>query len=190
MIERTYLLYFKRCRGREKLPIRWGCTLVEKKYPVVDILDNIHTVNENRIEYIQDGVKISEKSIKQFKLMEMGETAENALRLTNCKNEVSKGAIYNLEQRYKKWSLQRPEVVELAGKQFNRILKGGKRTIKKQKVTNTGQVIDYTEQIAPSDTTILAAVSMVYDRYEPVVNKNVNINVNLAPIDLSEFRNV
>jgi hypothetical protein len=47
------------------------------------------------------------------------------------------------------------------------------------------------ELIYPSHTNRIAAAAMVADRTEPIVRQNVNVNLNadVAPVDLERYRN-
>ena len=55
-------------------------------------------------------------------------------------------------------------------------------------MTKAGQVVDYIETIAPSDSNILAAASMVYDRFEPVKSNQEATTINNTFIDLSHYK--
>ena len=45
------------------------------------------------------------------------------------------------------------------------------------------------EEIAPTWTNKIAAASMIYDRVEPVVHQNLNVNATISPVDLSKYTN-
>ena len=112
--------------------------------------------------------RLYQKTLDAFKLIEAGLTPREALQAANMVTKVSDQAVCNLKKKLKKYSLSAPKTVSLAHHQIRRILAAQAREVARQKVTNDGQVIDYTEQIVPTDTNILAAASMVYDRYEPI----------------------
>jgi hypothetical protein len=99
--------------------------------------------------------------------------------------------VYKLKAKVRKYSLQAPDVSKLAHNQIKRILKGIPREEDHRTVTKDGQVIEYTDKVYATDTNMLAAVSMVYDRIEPVIRQNVNLNANIdiSPVDLSVYRN-
>ena len=124
-----------------------------------------------------------------MKLMDAGETAENALKIVNNKDKVHKQSVYALERKYKKYSLSKPNMAKLANNQVKRILKSQPREITKQILTKDGQVVDIIEQITPSDTNILSAAMMVYDRYEPTRAQEGSGNTYNTYIDLSNYSN-
>jgi hypothetical protein len=133
--------------------------------------------------------KVYKKTQLAMAMISAGETPENALKLLNGKDKIHPQSVYALKRKYKNHSLQAPGMVSAAKSQIKRILKGEAREVTQQKATKDGQVIEYTEQIVPSDTNIIAAASMVYDRYEPVVRQTLNVNVDVDPVDLGQFRN-
>lgn len=122
-------------------------------------------------------------------MMDSGMDAKTALQIVNNTDKPAKATIYSLKAKYKKYSLTHPRTVKAASSQIKRILSGEAREIEQQKVTKDGQVVNYTEVIAPSDTNILAAASLVYDRYEPVIKQGVQVNVDISAINLDDYRN-
>ena len=133
--------------------------------------------------------KLLPKTLEAFKLVEAGLTPKEALQAVNCTKKISPTSVSVFKRKLKKHQLTSPQTVKLANNQIKRILKGEAREVTQQKATKDGQVIEYTEQIVPSDTNIIAAASMVYDRYEPVVRQTLNVNVDVDPVDLGQFRN-
>lgn len=130
--------------------------------------------------------KTLQKTRDAILMVQAGIDPESALKYTNLKTKVSAKQVSVLRQKVKKYSLQAPSVVKSANNQLKRILAGEVRTVDKQAVTKAGEVVDYTEVIAPSDTNILAAASMVYDRYEPVKGQSAGPTGNTY-IDLSQY---
>lgn len=114
-----------------------------------------------------------------------------ALQLANNKDTISGAAVCKFRKKVNRYSLQHPSVVKAASNQVKRILSGEVRELDQQKVTKDGEVVNYVEQIAPSDTNILAAAGMVYDRYEPVrtISTNLNLSVECSPVDLDRWQN-
>ncbi len=133
------------------------------------------------------GQKIYSKTEQAFKLLSIGETAENALKLVNNKDNITRQAAGNLRKKFARWSLKNPSMVKLANNQVKRILKAEAREVEQQKVTKDGQVIDYIEKIVPSDTNILAASMMVYDRIEPIKSVEIGDNQGVQFIDLTTY---
>ena len=95
----------------------------------------------------------------------------------------------NFKNNVLKYSLKTPGTVKKAKSQLDRILSAQPREVKQQKLGKDGQVIEYIETIAPPDSVIMTAVQSVYDRYEPAVQQQLNVNVTVDPIDLGEYLN-
>jgi hypothetical protein len=140
-------------------------------------------------ETIEKQPKLMNKTLEAFKLVEAGLEPREALKAVNYTSKISPQSVSLFKNKLKKYSLSQPKIIKSAHNQLKRILAGEVREIEQQAVTKAGQVIDYTETIAPSDTNILAAVGMVYDRYEPAVKVQANINANVSPVDLSRYSN-
>ena len=133
--------------------------------------------------------KYLQKTLEAIKLVDNGADPTTALQITNGKANITRYAVDKFKAKYKKYSLANPSTVKSAHNQIKRILSGEAREIEQQKVTKDGQVVNYTEVIAPSDTNILAAASLVYDRYEPVVKQAATINIDISAINLDDYRN-
>ena len=126
------------------------------------------------------------KTLEAFKLVAAGLEPREALQAVNCTKKISSQSVSVFKKKLKKYSLTSPSIVKSANNQIKRILAGEVREVPKQAVTKAGEVVDYTEVIAPSDTNILAAASMVYDRYEPVKGQSAGPTSNTY-IDLSNY---
>ena len=133
--------------------------------------------------------KMYQKTKDAIAMVQSGINPADALKYVNCKDNISAKQVSVLRAKVKKHSLTAPGIVKSASSQIKRILSGECREIGQQKVTKDGQVVDYTETIAPSDTNILAAASLVYDRYEPVIKQGVQVNVDISAINLDDYRN-
>ena len=149
--------------------------------------------NTEDIKYITETgrkqPKLLKKTLLEMKLMDAGETAENALKIVNNKDKVHKQSVYALEQKYKKYSLNKPNMAKLANNQVKRILKAQPRERVKDTKIVDGQVVEIKEEIVPSDTNILSAAMMVYDRYEPAKVVPSGGDTYNTYIDLSNYRN-
>lgn len=108
--------------------------------------------------------------------------AYKALRESGYKPQEASKALgytptygYHLDKRLQKFDI----------KGNKKLLKGANNALKH--IIN-GQTFGELEQI--KDSTVLAAVSMVYDRHEPVIRQqmNMNVNVDLSPVDLGKYR--
>lgn len=153
---------------------------------------NDHTDDQNHkppAENTEKPLNLSPKGLAQMKMMSSGVDARTTLMLTNpLKDKVSTQGIHALKQKYKRWSLQSPEIVKLAHQVVRKTLKGETIKYTQQKVTKSGEIVTYTETIAPSITNQLAAAGMVYDRYEPAKVGAPEGPRGNTYIDLSNYR--
>lgn len=133
--------------------------------------------------------KYYKKTLQAIQMVQAGIAAEDALKMVNLKDTISAKQVSVLRAKVKKFSLTEPSMVSLAQKQVKRILKGNTRILNQQKVLSNGDVVDYKEQIAPSDTNIIAAASMVYDRFEPAVQVHEHTGTITHAVDLSQYSN-
>jgi len=121
--------------------------------------------------------------------MDNGESPEDALKLTNQKKEIQRQTVYDLKRKYLKYTLSHPTIVKKAHNQIKRILDGESRESVKYHMDGENKVVDSVQEIIPSDTNILSAATMVYDRYEPLIQRSINLNASLDihPVDLSDY---
>jgi hypothetical protein len=131
--------------------------------------------------------KLLQKTLDAIQLVNNGADARTALQITNSKADISNVAVYKFNQKYKKYSLTHPKLIKSANNQIKRILAGETREIDQQAVTKAGDVVDFKQTIAPSDSNILAAASMVYDRFEPVKGQDSEQPSGNTYIDLSQY---
>ena len=97
---------------------------------------------------------------------------------------------YNIKTKINKLSLIHPKMVKSAARVIRDVLDLKPIEVERTTVTKSGQVVDYTDNIYPSHTNAIQAAAMVYDRVEPVVRQQVNLNLNadIAPVDLEAYR--
>ena len=138
-----------------------------------------------RIHKAKTPAKLLPKTLDAIKLVQAGIDPERALQITNGKEIISERAIYSLKAKSRKYSLQAPSLVRSAQNQIKRILTSGAREEAHTKVTGQGQVVEYTDNIYPTDANILAAASMVYDRYEPTRGQEQAQGGDITYLDLS-----
>jgi hypothetical protein len=138
-------------------------------------------------EPIKKEPKLQAKTLQAFKLVEAGLSPREALQATNMKSDISSAGIAVFKNKYKKYTLTEVSTVKLASTQIKRILKARAREEAHTKVTKDGEVIEYTDNVYPTDSNILAAASMVYDRYEPVKAQDAP-GATIQHIDLSSYR--
>ena len=132
--------------------------------------------------------KLLPKTLQAIKLVQAGLTAKQALQATNYKEVISARAQSKLREKCRKYSLTDDSTARLASNQIKRILKARAREEAHKKVTSTGQVVEYIDNIYPTDSNILAAASMVYDRYEPVKSQEQAQGQGNTYIDLSTYQ--
>ena len=132
-------------------------------------------------------LNLSNKGMLQMKMLDAGVDPKTALMLTNRKDKISDVAVYKLKEKYKRYSLTRPKTVKLAERAVLDVLEGKEIEYTAQKVTKTGEVVDYKEKIVPSASNKLAAAAMVYDRYEPVKQQDQQVTSNTY-IDLTTYQ--
>jgi hypothetical protein len=125
---------------------------------------------------VKNTTKPYPKTLEAMKLVDMGLPAKQALQYVNLKDNISNQAVSKFKAKYKKYSLASPKMVKLANVAIKDCLS--------DKPING--------DIFPSYTNKLAAVSLVYDRYEPAIKQqaNLNINVDCHPVDLARWANV
>jgi hypothetical protein len=133
--------------------------------------------------------KLLKKTQDAIRMCQAGIDPETALKATNLKETISPRAITNLKAKCRKYSLTEPSMVAAMSTQVKRILKARARQEAHTKVDKFGKVIEYTDNIYPTDSNILAACAMVADRCEPIINQqNVNVKVTHA-VDLTRYLN-
>lgn len=111
---------------------------------------------------------LQRKTLQAFQYVDSGLSPKEALQLTNFKENISREAVCKFREKYRKYSLTKPKMVKSAYDQIHRILAAEPREVTQEKLTKDGEIIEITEKIVPTDSNILAAAGMVYDRYEPV----------------------
>ena len=144
----------------------------------------------NMAQMIQDDeVSISSLPPKQaaFALLkENGLTNPEAAKILGYSN----GTARVISSKINKLSLKHPKMVKSAARIIKDVLDLKPIEVERTAVTKSGQVIDYTDNIYPTHTNALTAAAMVYDRVEPAIRQTANLNVNcdISPVDLSQFR--
>lgn len=135
----------------------------------------------------QNSPKYLSKTLTAINLVSAGLTPKEALQFTNLKRDITPNAVSKFKRKYEKYSLTNPTYVKLAGTQLKRILQAEPREVIQEKLNKNGEVITIIERITPNDSNILAAASMVYDRVEPIITHNVNVNTNIPLLDLGNY---
>jgi len=132
--------------------------------------------------------KLQQKTIDAMRMVQAGLTPREALQYANVTDHISGEAVSKFKAKLKKYSLLAPDIAKLAHHQVRRILKGRAREVVQEKVTKAGEVVKITEQIIPTDSNILAAAAMVYDRYEPVQAAEQGSGQTINYLDFSSYQ--
>ena len=124
-----------------------------------------------------------------MKLVNAGLSPREALQTMNHKKDISYAAISKFNEKVRNYSLTAPEMVKSMSQQVKRIIKARAREEAHRKVSRSGEVIEYIDNVYPTDTNILAACAMVADRIEPIIHQtaNLNVNVDCSPVDLGRW---
>ena len=128
----------------------------------------------------KEAVKISKGNIQSstldiFKYLDKGLSIEEAYKLVKPDRELTRQAKHELCKKHELYSLQNPKRVKKAALAIDKTL--------------SGQIVGDAKQ--PNASDILTAAKMVLDRAEPVinVNQNLNVNVDISPINLDKYKN-
>ena len=108
-------------------------------------------------------------------LINAGKDPAEAYEIVNPGKTLTKANKHELKRKANALALSAPKRVKAAQKALDAILRG--ETVGDVKNINTSDVI--------------AAVKMIADRVDPIINQNLNINANvdISPVDLSEYLN-
>ena len=119
---------------------------------------------------LKNGSKLSEKQTGYILLRKQGMSVADAAKATG----YSLGYAYQLEKKLAGYDLTDEYWLSEATKALKNIIKG-----------KTFGEIDKIK-----DSTIMEAIKMVFDRYQPVVkhSKNLNIEAKVDFVDLSKYR--
>ncbi len=120
---------------------------------------------------VKNGSKLSEKQTGYILLRKQGMSTADAAKAMGYNTRYA----YQLEKKLTSYDLTSEFWLSSATKALKNILKG-----------KTFGEIDKIK-----DSTIMEAIKMVFDRYQPVVkhSKNLNIDAKVDFVDLSKYRN-
>ena len=135
-----------------------------------------------------DGQIANPATIKMCELMEGGVAAKDAILLAKGNANPSPNTISRAKAKWAKWRLGTPQMQKLAHDAIRQTLRLKPLEISKGTDDNGNEI---KELIYPSHTNRIAAAAMVADRTEPITRQNVNLNLNadVAPVDLERYRN-
>lgn len=131
--------------------------------------------------------KYAQKTLDAITLVSAGLNPTKALQAVNYKPNITVQAVNKFKKKFQKYSLQAPKIQKLAHNAITDCLSDAP-IIQKRKDKQGNEII---EEIPPTWTNKIAAASMVYDRVEPAIrqNQNLNVNVDVHPVDLSRYLN-
>lgn len=143
--------------------------------------ETIQTNTDNSTNY-------SKKTITAIQLVNSGLSPKEALKAVNYKKDIRPETVSRFKQKVNKYALSRPAMVKMAHNAIKDCLSDAP-IINKRKDKQGKEIV---EEIPPTWTNKIAAASMVYDRVEPIVRQNLNVNANMDvhPVDLSRWLNV
>lgn len=136
---------------------------------------------------------LSKKTLKAIELCAASDVDPKvALTILNNGKPPESRTVTRVKNNIEKYRLTHPRMVKLARNVVLNTLKGESREILQKKMSKNGEVVEFTEQISPTVSNQLDAAKMVYDRAEPTVHQNVNLNLNaeLSPVDLEKYKNI
>lgn len=131
--------------------------------------------------------KTYQKTKDAIQLINAGLPIKQALQVTNFKKDITPETVSRWKKKYQKYSLTAPKIQKLAHNAVTDCLTN-QPIINKYKDKQGNEIV---EEIPPTWTNKIAAASMVYDRVEPVIrqNQNLNLNVDVHPVDLGMYLN-
>lgn len=117
-------------------------------------------------------IPVTDKTEAIFQLVETGMPLERAYEAVKPGKKLTASNKSRLLAKRTLYSISQPQIVKKA-------VQAVSDTLDMQEVNG----------VKPTVSNRLQAASMVLDRVEPVVNKNLNINANLdiSPVDLSRY---
>jgi hypothetical protein len=115
---------------------------------------------------------------KVFEYMNRGLSVEEAYALAFPGEDATQRRMQQYKKEFKTLTLTRPEMVESAHKVIKDTL-------------DAKVIIRGDDKIIPTYSNRLQAAAMVLDRAEPIIkiNQNLNVNTELALVDLERYRN-
>jgi len=133
---------------------------------------------------------LSHKTKKAIELsIKHGVDAKEAYRLANGK-EPTPAALSRIKEKVRKYSLTAAPMVKLAHSVVKDALQGKAQEYKQQRFdSKKGQVIEFTEVVAPSVTNKLAAASMVLDRDQPLKGSGSDGPASFVQINVNHYHN-
>ncbi|MDN3515454.1 MAG: hypothetical protein NG747_13785 [Candidatus Brocadia sp.] len=132
--------------------------------------------------------KLTEKAEAYAILRDAGKSVQDAYKLAGFQGDAKGTAPYQLEKRVRSFSLVRPEMLELGGEVAQLTLKIAKKVLKDKDK----------QDLSKKKEICLKKAHEIYleqqKRETPVVNRNVNLNVDASNmhelVDLSTYRDM
>lgn len=125
---------------------------------------------------------LNNQTVKAIELIQQTGCEPKAAYFLATGRIPSQRSEYRLQEKVAKWSLQTPQMQKLATNAVKETLQ--MKPLKAKDKEGNDVVISY-----PSHTNRIAAAAMVQDRVDPAVRRqeNMNINVDLHPVDLDKY---
>jgi hypothetical protein len=154
-------------------------------------------MDQNTQETTQKQPKLLKKTLQAVNLVNHGMSERDALQVVHNKDKISNAAISKFKAKVNKYSLSSPKIQKLADSQLKRVLEGRPRIVEIPLTDKAGVLVkddagnQVMTQVAtiPTDTNTVAVLGMVYDRTQPAVKMQANINIEFSPVDLSAYYN-
>jgi hypothetical protein len=120
--------------------------------------------------------KYTKGTLEMIELIDKGLSAQDARTLVKPHIKGGRDADYKLMQKHKQWALTHPKRVQKASKVYDNAL--------------AGRLLTKNSEQLPSNTQVLAVAREILDRQEPkvTVNQNLNVSIDLTPVDLDKYR--
>ena len=127
--------------------------------------------------------KTYQKTKDAIAMVQAGISPENALKYANLKDKVSAKQVSVLRGKVRKHTLTSPKAVKLAHDCVIDTLQGKGVP----EYDSEGNQIG--ERCIPTATNRNDITRLIYDRYEPAIKVQANINMDIDPVDLSAYLN-
>lgn len=166
------------------------------KKPAIE--QNNNNDNQQIPTYQSDNVSSSQSIVERANIADKGSNGSNGAKLFNkqIKYTANQIAICALREQGLSQSTVAKEIgvtkgyVSLIDRKVShkwdltdtKLVRGAHKTIKN---LSRGLPIGTIDKV--KDSTALAAASMIYDRYQPVVHHSTNITANISPVDMTKY---
>lgn len=118
---------------------------------------------------------VQPKTLEIYDLLDKGLTVEQAHAVVKPGRNLSRSGMNNIKSKWLQYSLTQPRNVQRASKVYDNAL--------------LGKPLTKNSEGKPTDTIVMQVAKEVMDRQHPkvTINQNLNVNIDLAPIDLDSY---